>query len=436
MKKIYLTLTTTLFVASLFAQAPLKAQKIAESGHVATNDKVITQTYKDLRGSSFKISNNRATTISENISAINLVTDWWGTTSSQNLGFTNPIFPDSNVIIAYTSSFGGTWLHSVAQTFDLTGLYATDAGKVFDPTVQPFAGNEDFTIDSIMIQGYYNREDASTVDTAIISVYADDNGNYTRGYYISNPDSTKLVIDNTAKTVVEGDAPLATYKIVLNTAFLNDSTAAGTNMFEVAANLTIPGNHNGTFGVSIHFKPGKSVYSQATDTIFGNTNNIGVVYSTPLGSGTTFPLGAGRDFNMGSFNDDNNLYGNFDFYLPAVAFTGDHPYQLYDMNVKISQTNNSTASVNEIEGGAELFQNYPNPSTGFTTVKYALENQANVSFEMIDVTGKKVISSVEGNRNAGTHTIEINTNDLNAGIYFYSLVVNGQTITKKMTITK
>ena len=149
MKKIYLTLTTTLFVASLFAQAPLKAQKNAESGHVATNDKVITQTYKDLRGSSFKISNNRATTISENISAINLVTDWWGTTSSQNLGFTNPIFPDSNAMIAYTSSTSPAWLHSVAQTFDLGGLYATDAGKVFDPMVQPFSGSTDFTIDSI-----------------------------------------------------------------------------------------------------------------------------------------------------------------------------------------------------------------------------------------------------------------------------------------------
>jgi hypothetical protein len=435
MKKIYLTLTTTLFVASLFAQAPLKAQKNAESGHVATNDKVITQTYKDLRGSSFKISNNRATTISENISAIDLVTDWWGTTSSQNLGFTNPIFPDSNAMIAYTSSTSPAWLHSVAQTFDLGGLYATDAGKVFDPMVQPFSGSTDFTIDSIFVQGYYNRLNMTVVDTAVITVYARDNGNYSRANWFSNPDSTKRVLDYSTKTALEADAPLGTYKIPMNTTFFNDTLPNGLHLFQVASNLTVGNTHNGIFGVSIHFLPGKT-YSQATDTLFVNSNSIRVLYSTPLGASTSFPIGAGPDNNIGAFNDNNSLYGTWSYFLPPYVFTTDHTYQMYDMNVKISQSNFDNASINEFENGATLFQNYPNPSTGFTTVKYALENQANVSFEMIDVTGKKVISSVEGNRNAGTHTIEINTNDLNAGIYFYSLVVNGQTITKKMTITK
>ncbi len=446
MKKIYLTLTTTLFVAGLFAQAPVKAQKIAETGHVATNDKVITQTYKDLRGTSFKVSNNRATTIDENISAIDLLTDWWGTASSQSLGLTNPIFPDTNVMIAFTSSTSSAWLHAVAQTFDLGGLYATDAGKVFDPALQPFAGDEDFTIDSITIQGYYNRLDMTVVDTAVIAVYADDNGNYTRGFWISNPDSTKLIIDYQTKTKVEADGALAVYKIPLNNAFFNDTLPNGLHAFEVASNLTISNTHNGIFGISIHFVSGKASYSQATDTLFSNSNSIRVLYSTPLGASTTFPIGAGPDQNCGAFNSHSSQggspfqfssrYGTRTYFTPPFLFVGDHPYQMYDMNVRISQTNNATAGVNEFENGATLFQNYPNPSTGFTTVKYALENQADVSFEMIDVTGKKVISSVEGNRSAGTHTIEINTNDLNAGIYFYSLVVNGQTITKKMTITK
>ena len=59
-----------------------------------------------------------------------------------------------------------------------------------------------------------------------------------------------------------------------------------------------------------------------------------------------------------------------------------------------------------------------------------------VSFEVIDITGKKVISTNEGNKGAGTYSINLNTAELNAGIYFYSIVVDGNRITKKMTITK
>ena len=71
---------------------------------------------------------------------------------------------------------------------------------------------------------------------------------------------------------------------------------------------------------------------------------------------------------------------------------------------------------------------------GFTTVRYSLENQAQILFEMIDITGKKVISINEGSKTTGVHTIELNTDKLNAGIYFYSILVDGQRITKKMTI--
>jgi len=42
----------------------------------------------------------------------------------------------------------------------------------------------------------------------------------------------------------------------------------------------------------------------------------------------------------------------------------------------------------------------------------------------------------KGNQNSGTYTMDINTSDLNSGIYFYSILVNGNKITKKMTITK
>ena len=386
MKKIYLTLAASIFAVGLFAQAPVNNTRTATSKHTNTNDKPVTKTLKDFIPSA--TSSSRATTISENVSALGLLTDFYGTSTTQYLGYTNPIFPDSNVMIAYTSSTSPAWLHSVAQTFHLTGLYATSPGKVFDPMTQPFSANTPFSIDSIQIQGYYNRLDNSVVDTAIVSVYADDNGNYTRGIWISNPDSTKLIIDYRTKTKTAGDSAVATYKIVLDNAFFNDTLSNGAHLFQVASNLTVNGNHNGVFGVSIAFKPGKTSYSQATDTLFANSNSIRVVYSTPLGQNASFPIGAGRDYNIGSFNDDNSLYGTWSYFLPPFVFTTDHVYQMYDINVKVSQTNSDNASVKELANNAKLFQNFPNPTSGFTTVRYSLENQSQVTFEMMDVTGK------------------------------------------------
>ena len=79
---------------------------------------------------------------------------------------------------------------------------------------------------------------------------------------------------------------------------------------------------------------------------------------------------------------------------------------------------------------------YPNPTSDLTTIKYSLQKSAQVTFELIDITGKTIISSLEGNKTEGSHLIELNTNELKAGVYFYSINVNGNKLTKKMTISK
>ena len=311
-------------------------------------------------------------------------------------------------------------------------MYATSPGAIFDPAVKPFAGNQPFTIDSIFIQGYYNRLNNAVTDTAIIAVYAKDSGNLSTLSGIAN----YFLLDYKQKVnKILADSAIAVYKIVLNNTFFNDTLLNGLHLFKVSSGITITGNHKGRVAVSIHFKPGKT-YSQATDTLLSNSNSIRIVYSTPRGRNAIFSLAGGRDYSVGSFNDNNSLYGTFNHFLPPFSFIADHPYQFYDVNLKISQTNNYTAGINEQDNNAKLFQNFPNPTNGFTTVRYSLENQSQVTFEMMDVTGKKVMSIKEGNKIAGVHTIEINTDELNAGIYFYSVIVDGNRIAKKMTITK
>jgi len=97
---------------------------------------------------------------------------------------------------------------------------------------------------------------------------------------------------------------------------------------------------------------------------------------------------------------------------------------------------------NRVDGVANTFaattlgQNYPNPFTGRTEIDYELANGSEVSFEIMDMTGRKVLRSDEGFRPAGKHTFRLNAGDLESGIYFYTIKAGDYVQTKQMVITQ
>ena len=263
MKKNYLLLASILLAGGLFAQSPLRINQVLPNEHVEmSNDVQAIQTYKDINPGSSTFG-TRATNIVESISAIDLITDYYGTATSRYLAYSNPLFPDTNVIIQFTNSQRPPFVHSFAQVIDLMGLYATSPGSVFDPAVQPFVGTEPFTIDSIQFRGIYSRFDITTVDTAIITVHSKANGQFTRSVY-GGGDSAKFVIDHAIKTndKILPDNAIATYKVVLDAAFLADTFPNGSSSFEIATGLAVTWNHDGLVAVAIAFKPGRTGFSK------------------------------------------------------------------------------------------------------------------------------------------------------------------------------
>jgi hypothetical protein len=53
---------------------------------------------------------------------------------------------------------------------------------------------------------------------------------------------------------------------------------------------------------------------------------------------------------------------------------------------------------------------------------------------MFDQKGMKVQQLMDATKEAGTYQIQINRKGLSAGIYYYKLEAEGQSISKKMTI--
>ena len=86
-------------------------------------------------------------------------------------------------------------------------------------------------------------------------------------------------------------------------------------------------------------------------------------------------------------------------------------------------------------GEAELMQNTPNPFTEQTTIRYNLpENFESAVLFVYDMNGRQV-NSFNNLSRKGSLTIEGST--LDAGMYIYSLIIDGQEIaTKRMILTK
>jgi hypothetical protein len=86
--------------------------------------------------------------------------------------------------------------------------------------------------------------------------------------------------------------------------------------------------------------------------------------------------------------------------------------------------------------GFILEQNYPNPAFNQSTIKFGIERDGNVSIFLYNTLGKKVKNLFSGRLSEGFHTINVDTFDLDSGIYVYKMLFEGKEKSLKMIITK
>lgn len=88
-----------------------------------------------------------------------------------------------------------------------------------------------------------------------------------------------------------------------------------------------------------------------------------------------------------------------------------------------------------------LGQNYPNPTTSITTIKYSLTQKEDVILKIYNSAGQLVRTLSEGLKEPGTCTINWDSRDDNgaklpSGSYFYQLEIDNQKRSKKLVIVK
>lgn len=158
-----------------------------------------------------------------------------------------------------------------------------------------------------------------------------------------------------------------------------------------------------------------------------NNDTIGFV-SGADGTGSGIGLQEYTMFKFKSMSSGNSYWSDVAFF-----------YSNLDVCLAIwPVVDKSTASIGGeyFANGIKLGQNFPNPGINSTIIEYELENSSDVTIEILDQKGGKVIELNEGNKTSGKHSTTIDLTNFSTGIYYYSLKAGKNRLTKKMTISQ
>ncbi|MCB0760287.1 MAG: T9SS type A sorting domain-containing protein [Flavobacteriales bacterium] len=144
-------------------------------------------------------------------------------------------------------------------------------------------------------------------------------------------------------------------------------------------------------------------------------------------NGTSWPNSCSVDgsIHVWSANDDGSNSGDI------FDYDGSYWYSAVFAAADV----NTVVGVEEV-AAAGSFSIYPNPVNDVATVNFNVANATDVTVDVINMVGQKVISSDFGTVVAGEHVETIDFSNLDAGIYMVNMTANGEVTTVKVTVTK
>ncbi|MBN8695205.1 MAG: T9SS type A sorting domain-containing protein [Bacteroidetes bacterium] len=165
--------------------------------------------------------------------------------------------------------------------------------------------------------------------------------------------------------------------------------------------------------------PGGALVASTTTNASGqftfdnvDINNIGEYY-------TVYVDLPGRDrdstYNV-TVTATNTTFNQLDHAVDSNSVYPIHPVTTTISNIDLANENQ--------------FVVYPNPFNTSTTVAYTLYNSSSVKLEVYNVLGEKVQTVVNGTQAAAE--FKYNLNNLNPGVYFVSLTINGKNSTQRI----
>ena len=166
-------------------------------------------------------------------------------------------------------------------------------------------------------------------------------------------------------------------------------------------------------------------WNQYTASGYGNRRLVMNIGGLNINPGDTQTIVVAQIVSQGS----NNLNSVTKLKQDAV-----YVKNVFNTNFTTVGIKNNISS--EIPKGFSLSQNYPNPFNPVTKINYELRIMNYVSLMVYDVLGNEVKTLVNENKSPGSYEVEFDGSGLSSGIYFYQLVTERFSDTKRMILVK
>jgi hypothetical protein len=141
-----------------------------------------------------------------------------------------------------------------------------------------------------------------------------------------------------------------------------------------------------------------------------------------------------------------HMAAQLDTVIYVFGGTGEHDQVLESVEALVDVVvDDSCASAVDIKAHSissfRLKQNYPNPFNASTTIEFELASEEQVHLALYSAHGRLVKTVVENRLSPGRHRYRWdgtheNGEQLPSGIYFYKLLINEETHTRKMLLVK
>lgn len=154
----------------------------------------------------------------------------------------------------------------------------------------------------------------------------------------------------------------------------------------------------------------------------------GYNYTTP-GSGAVTPMG--DSLAVDAKQQGDGAAAGYEAWLYMV--NGDTGEDLDSVKVNYSWDNGSCTQSIEESAISHSVSVYPNPASNVLNFAVELGQNNSASIQVVDMLGKKVLAKRINNN---TEKVSFNVSDLNEGVYFYSLNVDGKIIETKKIVVK
>jgi hypothetical protein len=106
------------------------------------------------------------------------------------------------------------------------------------------------------------------------------------------------------------------------------------------------------------------------------------------------------------------------------------------LGIEQSKITEIACQENSIPVNFTLHQNYPNPFNPSTIIEYSIPKSQRVKITVYDLAGKEVAVLENAERTAGSHRIQFDAKLLASGVYYYRMMTDNYSETKKLIILK